>query len=169
MDLISKVIIITLATFLAALFGVQPVVVYEQVIPADYEQLKIDKANLENNLTAAQSQLATAQEALRQIEQSRMNGVIVPRNWESREEIRQFLNETDIETNPYITKTYDCEDFALDLQQAALRWKDGLFLGMYIEKQDGGIFHMKNIAIAGNRIYLVEPQSDSITHFCNLD
>lgn len=169
MDLISKVIIITLATFLAALLGIQPTIVYEQVIPADYEQLKIDNTNLQNNLTASESREKNLTIALDQMANSRDGDIIYPRNWKSRDEIVEFLQSTNIDKSLYINKTYDCDDFALDLQQAALRWKDGVFLGIYVEKQSDGTLHMKNIAIAGNRIYTVEPQTDTVSYFCNVD
>jgi hypothetical protein len=38
-----------------------------------------------------------------------------------------------------------------------------------VQQIEPTIQYLDNIAIAGNRVYLVEPQTDSITHFCNLD
>lgn len=171
MDILTVVIYITLVTFLATLFGIHTETVYvdKVVEPSDYQQLKTDNVNLANNLESANSQIVSLNSALEQIKKSRNETTVFPRNFDSREEIRQFLNDTKINELEYIKTKHDCEDFAFELQQAGLRWKDGVFVGLRLVDNKDGTKHMMNIAIAGNNIYAIEPQTDAITKVCTLD
>lgn len=53
---------------------------------------------------------------------------------------------------------YDCDDYALDLQERAM--EDGYWLDTQIEA--GNPPHMMNMAIIGNEIYYVEPQTGEV-------
>ncbi len=159
------------ADFLNSLFSKQSNIVYvdKVVEPADYQQLKTDNINLTNNLESANSQIVSLNSALEQIKKSRNETTVFPRNFDSRNEIKEFLADTKINELEYITTKHDCEDFAFELQQAGLRWKDGVFVGLRLVDNKDGTKHMMNIAIAGNNIYAIEPQTDAITKVCTLD
>ena len=94
----------------------------------------------------------------------------------SKEELEKWLAEDDTEGNVYFFVTadgiegssdeYDCDDYALDLQQRAL--KDGyLMSASVIEKGDQ--LHMIDLATIGNDVYYIEPQTDEVWFFANRD
>lgn len=156
------VIIITLTTFILSLFGVQSIL-------DENKQLQIDNANLRDKLNFSQSQIVDLTSKIDTLSAAREGNKSYPRNWESLDELKEFLSENKINTEAYVNTTHDCDDFSQELQQAALRWKDGLFLGACVITNSRGELHMKNMAIVGNNIYLVEPQSDVITLYCTVD
>lgn len=61
---------------------------------------------------------------------------------------------------------YDCDDFALTLQRRANR--DGYQMSVTITRKQGQL-HMINLAVIGNDIYYIEPQTDEVWFFANLD
>ncbi len=87
-----------------------------------------------------------------------------------------WLGEDDAETTVYFFVTtdgttgssdeYDCDDYALDLQQRAS--KDGFLLSVTITEKNGQP-HMMNLATIGNEVYYVEPQTDEVSFYSYLD
>ena len=101
---------------------------------------------------------------------------IEQREFSSKEELEKWLAEDDeVETVFFFTvgdgterssDKYDCDDFALDLQGRAS--KDGFLMSVtIIEKDDNP--HMINLVTIGNGVYYVEPQTDEVWFYCNLD
>lgn len=160
--IIKVVIVITLTTFILSLFGVQSIL-------DENEQLKIENTELQTKLNLSQAQITTLNSEIAVMLAAKNENKCYPRNWESLDELKEFLSENKINTEAYVNTTHDCDDFSQELQQAALRWKDGLFLGACVITNSRGELHMKNMAIVGNNIYLVEPQSDVVTLYCTVD
>lgn len=71
---------------------------------------------------------------------------------------------------------FDCDDYAREFQRKAAR--DGYYLSVQLVR-DGKLFnrqvtnsyelHMGNLALIGNDVWYVEPQTGKITWVCNLD
>jgi len=95
--------------------------------------------------------------------------------WPDKKTLARFLYEDRTDNNQYIKGSYECEEFALDLQKAAYR--KGYFLSVQIvtaklmEKYYGwewsypkAMTHACNLAfvIDENAFYIVEPQTDQI-------
>ena len=91
------------------------------------------------------------------------------REFTSLEELKAWLVEDDTDEYVYLvagedgvlrtSDKYDCDDYALQLQRRAA--KSGFLMSAtIIEKQ--GKSHMINLAIIGNDIYYIEPQTDQV-------
>jgi len=102
--------------------------------------------------------------------------LIEQREFTSKEELESWLAENDEEKSIYFfvradgtegsSDKYDCDDYALELQRRAS--KDGyLMSATIIEKDDQP--HMINLVTIGNEVYYVEPQTDEVWFYCNLD
>ena len=94
----------------------------------------------------------------------------------SKEDLKKWLAEDDGEKSVYFfvradgtegsSDKYDCDDYALELQQRAN--KDGFLMSVtIIEKQDQ--LHMINLVTISNDVYYIEPQTDEVWFYCNLD
>ncbi len=81
-------------------------------------------------------------------------------NFSTLEELEQFLAQDDTDSHEYIKNDFDCDDFAHDLQEHA--FERGYIMNCQI-LPIGGLRHMMNMAIAGNKIYYIEPTTDEIT------
>jgi CheY-like chemotaxis protein len=101
---------------------------------------------------------------------------IEQREFSSKEELDKWLAEDDEEKSVYFfvradgtegsSDKYDCDDYALEMQRRAS--KDGyLMSATIIEKEDQ--LHMINLATIGNNVYYIEPQTDKVWLYCNLD
>ena len=98
------------------------------------------------------------------------------REFSSKEELEEWLAEDDdVETVFFFvadsgtersSNEYDCDDFALDLQSRAS--KDGFLMSVTITRKQGQ-YHMINLVTIGNDVYYIEPQTDEISFYCNLD
>ncbi|MEE9400117.1 MAG: response regulator [Dehalococcoidales bacterium] len=98
------------------------------------------------------------------------------REFSSKEELEEWLAEDDdVETVFFFvadsgtemsSDKYDCDDFALDLQSRAS--KDGFLMSITIIRKYGQ-HHMINLVTIGNDVYYIEPQTDEISFYCNLD
>jgi len=101
---------------------------------------------------------------------------IEQREFVSKEELENWLAEDDGETTIYFFITpdgttgssdkYDCDDYALDLQQSAL--KDGFLMSATIIEK-GDQLHMINLAVIGNDVYYIEPQTDEVWFYAYRD
>lgn len=93
---------------------------------------------------------------------------IVPKNFDSYHDMRQWLFTNPISEREYNTKTFNCADFATTTQLAAL--KDGYIinveLDIYGEYNDTNEKHMVCNCIIPNEnmVYVIEPQDDSIVY-----
>ena len=100
---------------------------------------------------------------------------IEQREFSSKEELVEWLAEDDANTVVYFfvrddkqvsSLEYDCDDYALDLQERAL--KDGyLMSATIIEKGDQ--LHMINLAVICNDVYYIEPQTDEVWFYAYRD
>ncbi len=96
---------------------------------------------------------------LRQVENWKQEGYIPFR---SKTDLREYVRSTGISQWKYVSTTYDCDDFAIDLVVQA--YKDKRMIGLW-----GYPGHLKNFAIAGNDVYGVEPQNNRISIVARLD
>ena len=85
-----------------------------------------------------------------------------PRNFESLIELYNFLKEDDTDERQYVPVTFDCDDFAITLQQRALE-KGYIMNAQYTPG------HLSNLVVIGNSIYRVEPQNDKVFFLSSLD
>ncbi len=101
---------------------------------------------------------------------------IEQREFPSKEELENWLAEDDGEQTIYFFVTpdgtegssgkYDCDDYALELQRRAS--KDGYLMSATIIEKHGQP-HMINLVTIGNDVYYIEPQTDEVWFYCNLD
>ncbi len=94
----------------------------------------------------------------------------------SQKELEKWLAEDDAETTVFFfvradgtegsSIEYDCDDYALELQQRAS--KDGFLMSVTIIKERGQP-HMINLATIGNDVYYIEPQTDEVWFYSHLD
>ncbi len=101
---------------------------------------------------------------------------IEQKEFSSKEELEEWLAEDDTKTTVYFfvkadgtegsSDEYDCDDYALALQRRAS--KDGYLMSVtIIDKNDQP--HMINLATIGNDVYYIEPQTDEVWFYSNLD
>ena len=105
------------------------------------------------------------------------------RNFNDLDELKQWLAEVAMNTNTVFFQRpdapVDCDDYALDLQCKALA--DGYILSFQVvsrseynavfqgELPPGQSLHAINLAIIGNNVYYVEPQTGEIAFAVYLD
>ncbi len=90
----------------------------------------------------------------------------IPVEFKNLTELKLFLDESKINLNKYVNTTYDCDDFARELQIEALKWRDGRILNVQTNDSNR---HMFNNAIIAGKVYKIEPQTDEVTLLCSLD
>ena len=90
---------------------------------------------------------------LRQVENWKQEGYIL---FASKTELWEYVKSTGISQRKYVSTTYDCDDFAIDLVVQA--YKDKRMIGLW-----GYPGHLKNFAIVGNEVFGVEPQNNRIS------
>ncbi len=98
------------------------------------------------------------------------------REFASKGELEEWLAKNEVSDNVYVwaapdgtsrsSVNYDCDDFALDLQEQAS--KDGYLMSVTITEKDGQP-HMINLATIGNDIYYIEPQTDEVWFYAYRD
>lgn len=77
--------------------------------------------------------------------------------------IRKFLNSSRVDNKSYISDYYDCDDYAIALMAEAKSSGNGIAFGYVQVTQRGSNFaHALNFFVYNSKIYLVEPQTDSI-------
>ena len=91
------------------------------------------------------------------------------RNFDSIKELKAFLEVDDVSQSTYIEEIYDCENFAMDLQDcAALK---GYRVSLQVNENQYET-HMMNFAIIENpreQIIFIEPQNDKLIEGPYLD
>lgn len=75
-----------------------------------------------------------------------------------------WLDNDDTNEQRYIADIHDCDDFAMDLQKAAM--EDGYLINIQFDLEEE---HALNSAIIGNIVVFIEPQTDEIIPIGKLD
>ena len=100
-------------------------------------------------------------------------------HWPDLKTLKTFLREDRTNQHPYVEGSYECEEFALDLQKAA--YKKGFFLSVQysivVLEEQGWRYkktteaHVCNLAfvIDENAFYIVEAQTDGIAFLSYAD
>jgi len=101
---------------------------------------------------------------------------IEQREFASKKELENWLAKDEGREKVYVfvapdgtkgsSEKYDCDDFALELQSRAS--KDGFLMSITIIEKDNQL-HMINLVTIGNEVYYIEPQTDEVWFYCNLD
>lgn len=84
------------------------------------------------------------------------------RAFESIDELKQFLADDKTNEQTYIKPHFDCDDFAMMLQANAFRQG-------YIMNCEYQFHHMFCMAVIGNEIHRVEPETDEVTFMAYVD
>lgn len=162
---------------------------YKTSISSGWEMKQADRElrDLKLEMSRLKNKLAGSGEAITKLERRNYNlrcrlydlqVKSKPRNFENSEELRAWLDSVPI----CITlgdKAMDCDNFAIGLQNRALR--DGYILSfadiwaseynhLFREMSlPSGARHAINLAIAGNEIYYIEPQNLEFVYVTRLD
>jgi len=101
---------------------------------------------------------------------------IEQREFASLEELKKWLADKSATKSVFIFVTpegtqvssnkYDCDDYALELQKRAL--EDGFLMSATIIEK-GDQLHMINLAVIGNDVYYIEPQTDEVWFYAYRD
>jgi len=118
-----------------------------QILQNESDTLAADLAAVEGELQKAQDEL------------DYLKGLYPPKNFPSLEALQDWLAEDDTDSHEYIEGEFDCDDFALMLQQHA--FEDGYKIDMQYSDNDD--LHAMNSTIIGNYFYFIEPQKDEVT------
>lgn len=85
------------------------------------------------------------------------------RNFLTLAELKQFLADDQTDKILYVKGVFECEEFAMMLQQNAFKQ------GYILNTQMLFTSHMINLAIVGNTAYYIEPTTDEIIFVNTLD
>jgi hypothetical protein len=118
-----------------------------QILQSESDTLVADLAAVEGELQQAQDEL------------DYLRGLCPPKNFPSLEALQDWLAEDDTDSHEYIEEEFDCDDFALMLQQHA--FEDGYKIDLQYSDNDD--LHAMNSTIIGNYLYFIEPQNDEVT------
>jgi septal ring factor EnvC (AmiA/AmiB activator) len=142
---------------------------------AELAAAQAELADTEAELATAQAELAdTEAELAAALEdaaywESMYYSVEHPSNFDSLAELLAWLDEDETDSYTYIPDTFDCDDFALTLYEHAR--EDGYIIHfqVYDLNGDGNPDHALNVAIIGNNVYRIEPQTDAVQFWCYVD
>jgi len=112
-------------------------------------------AALEDELAVRDTEVLSIKKELEQTQQKLEEAR--PKHFGSLEELETWLANDDTNQMQYSSDEFNCIDFALMLQERALA--DGYILSTEILPVAA---HWVNIAIIGDRIYVIEPQDDRV-------
>jgi len=84
----------------------------------------------------------------------------------SLEELQDWLEKDKADTLIASYPNFDCDDYAYELQQRAL--KDGYIISTELDWKKGE-YHMLNSVLIGKDIYFIEPQDDTVWLHCSRD
>jgi len=124
-----------------------------QILQNESDTLAADLAAVEGELQKAQDEL------------DYLKGLYPPKIFPSLEALQDWLAEDDTDSHEYIEGEFDCDDFALMLQQHA--FEDGYKIDMQYSDNDD--LHAMNSTIIGNYFYFIEPQNDKVTRAGHVD
>ena len=106
-----------------------------------------------------------------------VNRTLALRDFDSLEELEIWLVLDD--TNEYVylfadasgevarDERYDCDDYAIQLQRRAV--SSGYLMSVTLVDDPGQGPHMVNLAVIGDKVYYIEPQTDEYWYYCDLD
>ena len=79
-------------------------------------------------------------------------------------EVEEYVLSTPIPYRTFIEGTYDCENFAIDLTNQAIKDRKplGLVLVLYMDNDGIEDAHLMNFAIVDNLYVFVEPQTGEV-------
>jgi len=124
-------------------------------LQSELVETKMNLAAAEDGIAVLQDELADRGTELLSIKQELDKAQ--PRHFNSWEELEVWLANDDTNQREYSSDEFNCINFALMLQQRAL--DSGYILSTEVLPVGT---HWGNIAIIGDRIYLIEPQDDRI-------
>ena len=124
-----------------------------QILQSEKDALVADLASAEGELQGVQDELA------------HLKDIYPPKNFPSLKALKDWLAQDDTDSHEYIEGEFDCDDFALMLQQHA--FEDGYKIDMQYSDNDD--LHAMNSTIIGNYFYFIEPQSDRVTRVGRVD
>jgi len=131
-------------------------------LQSELMETKAELVVAENRITALQSYLAIRGSELlskkQELEKTQQElQAARPRHFNSLEELKTWLARDDTDQMVYAKDEFNCINFALTLEDRALA--DGYILSTEVLPVAA---HWVNIAVIGDRIYLIEPQDDSV-------
>jgi len=110
------------------------------------------------------------------VEEVTVEKPVEQREFSSKSELQMWLAEDDTDKHVFSfasdngtersSDNYDCDDFALELQQRA--GKVGFLMSVIIIEKDDQP-HMVNLVTIGNDVYYIEPQTDEVWLYSHLD
>jgi len=112
-------------------------------------------STLEDQLSIRDSDLLSKKQELEKTQQELQ--AARPRHFNSLEELKTWLVRDDTDQMVYARDEFNCINFALTLEERALA--DGYILSTEILPVAA---HWVNIAVIGDRMYLIEPQDDRV-------
>jgi outer membrane murein-binding lipoprotein Lpp len=157
--LLSGSVVLCLAMVLLAGCGVSK---------SDYDALQAEKANLETELAAAQSDLSSLQgdyDALdanyqaASNELADLNAVYPPKEFASRSELEDWLQENEVSEESVTMYTEDWYGRALELQEDALA--DGYIVSVDSD-YDAGTYYVWCTTVINGDIYFWDPETDDV-------
>ena len=89
------------------------------------------------------------------------------REFESLSQLKGWLTLDDLDSFQYMGSSWDCDDFAFELQRRAMR--DGYYMSVQVEETQYGETHITNITKIGNTLYAVAPETDEVYELCPID
>ncbi len=143
------------------------------------QQYEGERAQTEDRIEQYKEQVASYKEEISQLEDiidfnekeaqhwktvfyEKATGLCGYNEFSSVEELEQWLEDDPISENKWIYRTYDCDNFAIDLTLSALA--DSYWIGL-----DASDNHLFNFTIIGNDVYRIGASQDKVEHWGTLD
>lgn len=131
-------------------------------VQSELIETKMNLAAAENGIAALEDELAVRDTEVllikKELEQTQQKlEEARPKHFGSLEELETWLAKDDTDQMQYSGDEFNCIDFALMLQECALA--DGYILSTEILPVAA---HWVNVAVIGDRIYVIEPQDDRV-------
>ena len=156
--------------------GLSTMTVERDTLLNDKANLEGENADLEDDLNNANSQISSLQSSLSSKTselnsekaranalQSELNVVMYPRHFGSVQELADWLQQDDTNTEYADIKEDNYLQMSFILEVRAAR--DGYILSTYLVPLDTGVCWISNIACIGDTFYLVEAGDDSVTEY----
>lgn len=144
------------------------------ILQSEKDALAADLVSTEGQLQISQSEkdtlaagLAYMEGQLQEVqdELDHLRSIYPPKSFPSLKALKDWLAGDDTDGREYIEGEFDCDDFALMLQQHALEY--GYRIDIQYSCNDE--HHVMNSTIIGNSVYLIEPQDDEVTRLAYVD
>lgn len=96
---------------------------------------------------------------------------VIPKEFKSKGEMQAWFHKNKIDELEYDLENFDCDDFAIETQKAALN--DGYIVNLELDMTgsyyNNGEAYMLCGCRIGNMYYIIEPQNDRIVYETRLD